>query len=143
MWGVTTTLSMSSSGLSAGRRLLLEHVESRARNLAPRDRMGQRRLVDHGAPTRVDEHARGLHLRQLGSTDHSFSPPGVGDMERHHVRLPQQLVQGDAADTQLPLHLVGVLHHVVVDQLALPAPKAPGHGSTYAAQDQRCPPSCR
>jgi len=58
-----------SSGLSGGCRLLVEHVEPGAEQLAGGKCCGHRLLVDHRAARGIDDDGRRFHRRQLTRAD--------------------------------------------------------------------------
>ena len=60
--GVQTTLSSLKQRVIGGRRLLLEHVERRAAEVARRERLRERALVDDPAARAVHEERALLHL---------------------------------------------------------------------------------
>src|SRR2546422_3197113 len=83
-----------------GGRLLLEHVEGRARDRPGRERVRQSGLV-HDLPPRAVHDVRGpLHERELLRADHPLRLRGEGRVDAEIVRLHQE--GGEAVDESDP-----------------------------------------
>ena len=87
------------------RRLLLPHVEARARDLLCAQRFLERLLVMDAAARRGDEIGARLHQRILLRADHAARLVGQRAIDRDEIRLPHQLVELDLLDAVLRHHL--------------------------------------
>src|SRR5882724_9769472 len=83
-----------------GRRLLLEHVERGARDLARLDRARQRQLVDQAPAGTVDDPGTRLHPLELRLAHEVPRVSGQRRVDRDEVGARQQLVELDAVDAQ-------------------------------------------
>src|SRR5207245_9021834 len=78
------------------RRLLLEHVERGARDLARLDRARQRQLVDQAAAGAVDDARTWLEPLELRFPEEVSRITGEGRVDRHEVGAREQLLDLDA-----------------------------------------------
>ena len=100
-WGLTRTLGISHSGLSAGSGSG-EDVQRRPAQVSGPQRLDQRRLVHHRAAGDVDEEGALRQGRQLARADHPLRLRRVGHGQHQVLRLRQHLVQ--------PIRLVVNIH---------------------------------
>ena len=88
-------LGQAADGVVDGNRLGIKHVQRRSRQM-PRLQRGQQGIgIDQVTPSHVDQHTSPGHLAQGGRVD---DPPGLRrrrTMQRHNLRLLQQLRQGN------------------------------------------------
>ena len=111
------------------RRLGLEHVDARARQVAVVQRVGQGLGIHHRAAGGVDDIGPPLHLGDVLPADEA---PGVvvqRAVERDDVRLGQQLIQGDEGDKGglVPPHMALIAQHPAPEGMAqLGGPEADG-----------------
>src|SRR5207253_424064 len=75
------------------RRLRVEHVDGRRRDMTARQRLGQRLLVNNAAAGAVDDPCALLQLRDLGRTDQSFRLRPAGGVYGQEVAPRQESVQ--------------------------------------------------
>src|SRR2546425_1827152 len=76
-------------------RLDVEDIEPGARESSALKGLDQGPLVHDRSPRGVDEIGRRLHERELACADQAASAWPQHDVDRHHVRPPQQLLLGD------------------------------------------------
>ena len=69
--------------------------------LAGPHRVEQRVVVDHPAARGVDQHGRFLHQPQFPRADHAARLVGQRHVQRHEVRLREQLVERDIAHAEI------------------------------------------
>ena len=84
-----------------GKGLLVEHVETRARDRSLSDRGHQRGLVDDRPARRVDQVGRRLHPGQLGGAQEPARAVAEHEVNAHHVGAGQQLVLGHEGGADL------------------------------------------
>ena len=77
------------------RRLLGEHVEGRAGDLAGIERRAQRRLVDQAAARAIDDAHALLHLGERRGVDDVPGLVGQRRVQRDEIGAPEQLVELD------------------------------------------------
>src|SRR3989475_665419 len=121
-------------GMVRRRRLLGHHVEPGPTQVAGRDRLLQRRLVDHGAAARVDEDGVRLHGRELARGHQA--PRGVGErhVHRHDVGGAQQLLEEDEAHAERVFLVLAEPHDVVVLHAGVETVQPPRHLLADAAE---------
>ena len=83
-----------------GRRLLGEHVEGRARDVAGIERRAQRRLVDQPAARAVDDAHALLHRRERLAVDDVLGLLGQRRMQGDEIGAPDQLVELHLLDAE-------------------------------------------
>jgi hypothetical protein len=88
------------------RRLLVEHVEAGAEQLAGGEGRGHRLLVDHGPARGVDDDGRRLHRGELLGAQHALSRGVERHMQRDDVGVAQDLGQQAEAHAQRILFLL-------------------------------------
>ena len=84
-------------------RLVLVHVEARARDRARAQRRHERGLVDDRAARGVHEHRGRLHARERGRVDQVVRLAREGAMQRDDVGALEQLLERDEARAELAL----------------------------------------
>ena len=100
--GATTTLSSWKSGLSAVGRLLLEHVQAGAAQVAGLEGGHQVGLDHDAAPGRVDEDAARLHRREHPGVEQPARLGVQRAVEAEVVAAGQQRVEFHQLDAVLP-----------------------------------------
>ena len=98
--GVHTTLGWPNSGLR-GRRLLGEHVEGGAGDLAGIERRAQGRFVDQPAARAIDDAHALLHRRERLGVDDVPGLVGERRVQRDEIGAPEQLVELDLLDAEI------------------------------------------
>ena len=83
------------------RRLLREHVEGRARDMAGSDQLRQRRLVDKAAAGAVDDAHALLRLRDRLGREDVLRLLGQRRVQRDEIGALQKLVELDLLDAEL------------------------------------------
>ena len=103
-----------------------EHVDGGTADALLAERVGQSGFVDELAAGRIHEYRRGLHELEPLGVDEVMGLLGVRDMERNHVGLAEQLIEGK----QLELQLGGAFGReirIVPDHLHAERPRQLGH----------------
>ena len=93
MCGVTSRFGIpgSNSTLPSDGRLLRQHVDGRAAEIAALERGDQRVEIDQRASRGVDQERIGLHERELALADQARGRRRQRAMQRQHVGDAQQL----------------------------------------------------
>ncbi len=97
------------------RRLVFEHVETRGEDLPVRERVGERRLVDHRAARRVHQDGRRLHPRERRRVEQMVRLGREVRVDRDEVGLGEQVVELEASGAGLRLDVGRERGRVAVD----------------------------
>ncbi len=113
--------------------LRIEHVERRARQALLGER-GKERGAIHEAPARdVDQHGGGLHAGELVRAEQRLALADGRRVERDHVGIGEQLVEGHERHAHLA-RLLGRKERVVAEQARLEGPRPRRHARAHLAE---------
>ena len=83
------------------RRLDIQHIQRRAADHPRAQGLGQRRVIHHRAACGVYQQRVRLHACQSVGIDQALGVRGQRHVQRQHINLRQQVIQGNPAGTRL------------------------------------------